>query len=72
MKDEMYSGVWRLPFNTEEKQGALILEGGWPQRLLGVGAIFGIWTLVGLFFASQVYFYSAGTERAVSFPKALL
>jgi signal transduction histidine kinase len=72
MKDEMYSGVWRLPFITEDKQAALTVEGGWRQRLLNAGAIFGIWALVGLFFASQIYFYSANTPRAVSFSRALL
>ncbi|HEY0322927.1 MAG TPA: histidine kinase [Pyrinomonadaceae bacterium] len=72
MKDEMYTGVWQLPFHTEEKQAASMDGGIWRQRLLGAGAVFGIWTLVGLFFASQIYFYTAHTPRAVSFSKALL
>lgn len=72
MKDEMYSGLWRLPFNPEERPAALMTERGWQQRLLGVCAILGIWTLVGLFFASQIYFYFAGTPRAVPFSTALV
>jgi hypothetical protein len=72
MSEEMYSGVWRLPFNTEEKQTAAAREGGWRRRLLGAGAVFGIWTLVGFFFASQVYFYLVNTPRAISFSRALL
>jgi two-component system, LytTR family, sensor kinase len=73
MKDEKYSGVWRLPFVHEERLPDIMSAGrGWRQRLLGAGAIFGIWTLVGLFFASQIYFYFAGTPRAVSLQRALL
>lgn len=71
MKEESYSGVWRLPFNKEQP-AALLGERGWRGRLLGAGAIFGIWTLVGLFFASQIYFYFAGTPRAVPFGVALM
>ena len=70
MKDETYSGVWRLPFNRAASVRAG--EGGWRQRLLVVGTVFGIWTLVGLFFASQIYFYFANTPRAVSLSRALL
>lgn len=32
----------------------------------------GSWTLVGFFFASQIYFYTLYTSRPVAFPKALL
>jgi two-component system LytT family sensor kinase len=71
MKEEMYSGVWRLPFNPEAEQAASMSVGGWRRRLLGAGAVFGIWTLVGLFFASQIYFYFAGTPRAVSLLRSL-
>jgi two-component system LytT family sensor kinase len=71
MSDEMYSGVWRLPSKVEER-GAPVTSSGWRERLLGAGAIFGIWALVGLFFSSQIYFYSARTPRPVPFSRALL
>lgn len=71
MKEEMYSGVWRLPFGAEAEPGAAVSVSVWRQRLSVAGAVFGIWTLVGLFFASQIYFYFAGTPRAVSLARAL-
>ena len=51
-----------------------LLSGGevWRRRLVLLGFIFGIWTLVGIFFASQIYFYFVRTERAVTFTKALV
>ncbi|MBD0370339.1 MAG: histidine kinase [Pyrinomonadaceae bacterium] len=72
MKEEIYSGVWRLPFDAGERRAPVIRERGLRQRLMGAGAVFGIWTLVGLFFASQIYFYFIGTPRAVPFRRALL
>jgi two-component system LytT family sensor kinase len=71
-KDEKYSGVWRLPFNPEAETASPVNVSVWRRRLLGASGVFGIWTLVGLFFASQIYFYFAGTPRAVSLSKALL
>jgi two-component system, LytTR family, sensor kinase len=72
MKEETYSGVWRLPFYPEQGPAALTGERGWRERLLGAGAVMGIWALVGIFFASQIYFYFVGTPRAVSFSRALM
>ncbi|HEX8747487.1 MAG TPA: histidine kinase [Pyrinomonadaceae bacterium] len=72
MKEEMYSGVWRLPFGDMGRPAGLVGERDWRGRLLGAAAILGIWTLVGLFFASQIYFYFAGTPRAVPFATALV
>jgi two-component system LytT family sensor kinase len=72
MKEEMYSGVWRLPFQTEGGVAAPLQSVGWRHRLLVPGTVFGIWTLVGLFFASQIYFYYTGTPRAVSVSRSLL
>ena len=46
-------------------------EGRGRQRAVKLGFIWGVWTLVGVFFASQIYFYFAQTERAVAFSKAL-
>ncbi|HKS29179.1 MAG TPA: histidine kinase [Pyrinomonadaceae bacterium] len=72
MKEEMYSGVWRLPFEQGGRAAGLSEERGWRKRLLGAAAVLGIWTLVGFFFASQIYFYFAGTPRAVPFLTALV
>jgi two-component system LytT family sensor kinase len=36
------------------------------QRLMRLAFIWGVWTLVGLFFSSQVYVYFARTEKPVS------
>lgn len=73
MKDETYSGVWQLPFIPVESRRVSVSEGGgWRRRLLGVGTVFGIWTLVGLFFASQIYFYFMHTERQVSLGRSIL
>ena len=43
----------------------------WRHRLTRLGFVWAVWTLVGLFFSSQVYFYFAGTQRAVPFLRAL-
>jgi sensor histidine kinase YesM len=43
----------------------------WRQRLIELGFIWLVWTLVGLFFSSQVYFIFLRTERPVSFAEAL-
>ncbi|HWS52931.1 MAG TPA: histidine kinase [Pyrinomonadaceae bacterium] len=39
---------------------------GWRHQLVRHGFIWGAWTLVGLFFASQIYFYLSRTEWRVS------
>jgi two-component system LytT family sensor kinase len=44
---------------------------GWRHRLVRLGFTWGAWTLVGLFFASQIYFYFLRTERPMSFARAL-
>jgi signal transduction histidine kinase len=44
----------------------------WQQRLVKLGFIWGIWSLVGIFFASQLYVYFARTERALPFTRALV
>lgn len=72
MKDETYSGVWQLPFNRRFEAPAVVGEHSWRRRLTTVGVIFGIWTLVGLFFASQIYLYDLNTARPVPFPRAVL
>ncbi len=44
---------------------------GWQHRLVRFGFIWGAWTLVGLFFASQIYFYFSRTERPMTFARSL-
>ncbi len=44
----------------------------WRQRLVRGALIWGVWTLVGVFFASQLYVYFARTERVISFSRALV
>ena len=44
---------------------------GARYRVMRLGFIWGMWTLVGFFFASQIYFLVAKTERPVTFSKAL-
>jgi signal transduction histidine kinase len=45
-------------------------ERRWRERLTHLALIWGVWTLVGLFFASQIYVYFARTERPVGFWKS--
>ena len=46
-------------------------RGGPRARLVQLGFIWGVWTLVGVFFASQLYVYFARTERVISMSWAL-
>src|SRR5437763_4852706 len=50
-------------------------EGGtgvaWRQRATRLAFVWGVWTLVGLFFASQLYVYFARTEKAVGLLKSV-
>jgi two-component system, LytTR family, sensor kinase len=74
MNDAAYSGAWRLPFGQGEDQEpprSLSERAGWRGRLTVAAAVFGIWTLVGLFFASQIYLYSHNTPRPVPLWRAL-
>src|ERR1041385_7040597 len=54
------------------------VEGGaaggraWRERLTRLALVWGVWTLVGLFFASQVYVYFARTERAVGLLRSVV
>jgi two-component system, LytTR family, sensor kinase len=41
------------------------------QRWVRLAYIWGVWTLVGLFFSSQIYFYFIRTEKPVSLARAL-
>jgi len=43
----------------------------WRQRATRLAFIWGVWTLVGLFFASQLYVYFARTEKAVGLLKSV-
>jgi len=43
----------------------------WRQRAVRLGFIWGVWMLVGFFFASQLYIYAARTQRPLSFSRAL-
>jgi signal transduction histidine kinase len=71
MKDETYSGVWRLPFNRRDDAPATERDSH-PRRLTALVATLGIWTLVGLFFASQVYLYGLSTTRRVPLSRAIV
>ena len=51
--------------DSTTKQGA-------RSYLMRLGFIWGIWTLVGIFFASQVYFLLVNTQRPVTFSMALV
>jgi signal transduction histidine kinase len=44
----------------------------WTYRFAWLGFIFLIWTLVGIFFASQIYVLFVSTDRAMSFSTALV
>jgi two-component system, LytTR family, sensor kinase len=46
-------------------------RGRWRHRLVRLGLIWGAWTLVGLFFASQIYFYFSRTERPLTVTRSL-
>ena len=54
-----------------ESDGSVI-GSGLRHRVIRLGFIWGIWTLVGFFFASQVYFLVAKTARPVTFSEALV
>ena len=54
-------------FERDEGGGA----GSSRQRWARLAFIMLVWLLVGLFFSSQVYFYSYGTAKQTSFPRAL-
>ena len=41
------------------------------QRWARLAFVWGVWALVGLFFSSQVYFYSYGTAKQVPWPRSL-
>jgi two-component system, LytTR family, sensor kinase len=45
---------------------------GWRHRLVRAGFIWGAWTVVGLFFASQIYFYFSRTERPMTWTRSLV
>src|SRR5215216_4891011 len=51
-----------------EADGGTGLRGPRWARLAFLG---GVWSLVGLFFSSQIYFYFFGTAKQISFPRAL-
>ncbi len=43
-----------------------------PHGAARLGFIWGVWTLVGFFFASQIYFYFSSTAKPIPFTKALV
>ena len=72
MKPFESQDVLHFSFSPENKLREALVKGVWRQRLVNAGLIFGLWTLVGLFFASQIYFYSVNTEYETPFSKALV
>jgi signal transduction histidine kinase len=57
----------RRLFDTGASGGA----GAGGQSWARLAFLWGVWALVGLFFSSQVYFYSYGTSKQTSLPHAL-
>jgi two-component system LytT family sensor kinase len=71
MNKEEFSNLWWLTSNSDTSApsaGNRI----WRHRFMRLGFIWGVWTLVGLFFSSQLYFYFMRTERPLTFSRALL
>ncbi|MGH9901449.1 MAG: sensor histidine kinase, partial [Pyrinomonadaceae bacterium] len=71
MSDVEYSGVWQAP-PARGNRSSLEREQVWRHRLIRLGFIWGAWTLVGFFFASQIYVLFLRSQRPVSFSKALV
>src|SRR5438270_6365424 len=49
----------------------VVSGGARRERWTRLALVWGVWTLVGLFFASQLYVYFARTEEAVPFAKSV-
>jgi signal transduction histidine kinase len=58
--------MWKF-FDDDAETGG----GVWRQRGARLAFIWGVWTLVGFFFASQIYVYFARTEHPTSLAKSL-
>src|SRR5437764_7110071 len=56
---------------SEFDEGGASRAGAWRQRATRLAFVWGMWTLVGLFFASQLYVYFARTQKAVPFAKSV-
>src|SRR5438105_4248282 len=50
----------------------LVSGGGRRERLTRLALVWGVWTLVGLFFARQLYLYFARTEEPVAFLRSVV
>ncbi|MEA2173997.1 MAG: two-component system, LytTR family, sensor kinase [Blastocatellia bacterium] len=50
----------------------VVLKKAWTRQLAWLGFILLIWTLVGIFFASQIYFFFIRTAHAISFNRAIV
>lgn len=59
-------------FSPEDKLREALVKGVWRRRFISAGIIFGLWTIVGFFFASQIYFYYTNTDHPTAFSKALV
>src|SRR5436305_9224064 len=55
----------------EFDEGGAGVAAAWRQRATRLAFVWGVWTLVGLFFASQLYVYFARTEKAVGLLKSV-
>src|SRR5918911_3128193 len=49
----------------------VVSGGGLREKWTRLALVWGVWTLVGLFFASQIYVYFARTEKAVPLWKSV-
>ena len=56
---------------SEFDEGGAGRAWAWRQRATRLAFVWGVWTLVGLFFASQLYVYFARTEKAVGLLKSV-
>jgi signal transduction histidine kinase len=61
-----------ISFASLDPAPQVLLKKGWRRRLAWLGFIFLMWTLVGVFFASQIYLFFINTARAIPFSRALL
>jgi sensor histidine kinase YesM len=61
-----------ISFASGNHEPHVVVKRAWRRRFAWLGFIFLIWTLVGIFFASQIYLFFVNTDHALSFGKALI
>ncbi|HYE15687.1 MAG TPA: histidine kinase [Pyrinomonadaceae bacterium] len=58
-------------FELDERAAVRSGGGDWRHGAARLGFIWGLWTLVGLFFSSQIYFYFIRTQKPVPLTRAI-